>query len=129
MTAFSEAEIEYLTGERRLGRLATVEKDGLPHVVPVGMWHYNSEMASTIGHGPRARASDRSSRRGVGSAYPHRAGQGRFVGPGNELKLPIRSDDPYAPLRESRLRIGMSTTASLYPRIMRKDSFSGIRSP
>jgi pyridoxamine 5'-phosphate oxidase family protein len=49
MSAFSEAELDYLLTEfdhlvtrRRLGRLATVGKDGTPHVVPVG-WRYNSE--------------------------------------------------------------------------------------
>ena len=38
---FSEVELEYLTGGRRLGRLATVGADGTPHVVPVG-WIYNA---------------------------------------------------------------------------------------
>ena len=41
MSAFSPAELAYLTGERRLGRLATVGADGMPHVVPVG-WTYLS---------------------------------------------------------------------------------------
>jgi pyridoxamine 5'-phosphate oxidase family protein len=36
MSRFTEAELEYLTGERRLGRIATVGRDGTPHVVPVG---------------------------------------------------------------------------------------------
>ncbi len=42
LTAFSDAELDYLTGGRRLGRLATVGADGTPHVVPVG-WSYNPE--------------------------------------------------------------------------------------
>jgi pyridoxamine 5'-phosphate oxidase family protein len=42
MTTFSEAELEYLTGERRLARVATVGADGTPHVVPVG-FSYNAE--------------------------------------------------------------------------------------
>ena len=42
MSAFSEAELAYLLGERRLGRVATTGKDGTPHVVPVG-WGYNPE--------------------------------------------------------------------------------------
>lgn len=42
---FSEAEIDYLLGERRLGRLATGDKSGQPHVVPVG-WRYNSELGT-----------------------------------------------------------------------------------
>jgi len=42
MSAFSDSELAYLLGERRLGRVATVGKDGTPHVVPVG-WSYNRE--------------------------------------------------------------------------------------
>jgi pyridoxamine 5'-phosphate oxidase family protein len=38
---FTEIELEYLTGGRRLGRLASVGADGTPHVVPVG-WIYNA---------------------------------------------------------------------------------------
>jgi pyridoxamine 5'-phosphate oxidase family protein len=41
MSVFTDAELEYLTGGRRLGRLATVGPDGTPHVVPVG-WIYNA---------------------------------------------------------------------------------------
>lgn len=36
MSSFTEAELDYLLGERRLGRLATVGLDGTPHVTPVG---------------------------------------------------------------------------------------------
>ena len=42
-TIFSEAELAYLSGERRLGRLATVGSDGTPHIAPVG-WSYNAEL-------------------------------------------------------------------------------------
>jgi pyridoxamine 5'-phosphate oxidase family protein len=42
MSAFSDPELAYLTEARRLGRLATVGKDGTPHVVPVGL-SYNGE--------------------------------------------------------------------------------------
>ncbi len=42
MSAFTDPELAYLTGERRLARIATVGKDGTPHVVPVG-WSYNPE--------------------------------------------------------------------------------------
>src|SRR5919206_3783003 len=42
MSAFSETELAYLRGERLLGRVATVGKDGTPHVAPVG-WSYNAE--------------------------------------------------------------------------------------
>jgi len=41
MSVFTEAEVEYLTGGRQLGRLATVGRDGTPHVVPVG-WIHNA---------------------------------------------------------------------------------------
>jgi pyridoxamine 5'-phosphate oxidase family protein len=36
MTVFSDTELAYLRGERRLGRIATVGPDGTPHVAPVG---------------------------------------------------------------------------------------------
>lgn len=39
---FSDDERAYLTSERRLGRLATVGRDGTPHVVPVG-FHLDAE--------------------------------------------------------------------------------------
>jgi pyridoxamine 5'-phosphate oxidase family protein len=42
MSAFTEAELTYLTEDRRLGRLATVGRDGTPHVVPVG-FSYNPD--------------------------------------------------------------------------------------
>ena len=40
---FTDAEIAYMTGERRLARIATVGRDGTPHVVPVGIWSHNRE--------------------------------------------------------------------------------------
>jgi pyridoxamine 5'-phosphate oxidase family protein len=43
MSAFSDAELTYLQRERKLGRIATVDADGVPHVVPVG-WSYNPEL-------------------------------------------------------------------------------------
>jgi pyridoxamine 5'-phosphate oxidase family protein len=42
MSAFTEAEIEYLRSQR-LGRLATVGRDGVPHVVPVA-FRYNPDI-------------------------------------------------------------------------------------
>ena len=51
MSHFTPVEIEYLNSQR-LGRLATVNQTGDPHVVPVG-FRYNAEM-DTIdigGHG------------------------------------------------------------------------------
>ena len=41
--AFSEVERAYLQEGRKLARIATVGKDGTPHVVPVGMWTYNPD--------------------------------------------------------------------------------------
>jgi pyridoxamine 5'-phosphate oxidase family protein len=51
MSAFTDHELAYLRGERRLGRIATVGKDGTPHVAPVG-WSYNAEL-DTIDVGGR----------------------------------------------------------------------------
>jgi pyridoxamine 5'-phosphate oxidase family protein len=51
MSVFTPEEIEYLQSQR-LGRLATVDHDNRPHVVPVGV-HYNAD-TDTIdigGHG------------------------------------------------------------------------------
>jgi PPOX class F420-dependent enzyme/OxyR family protein len=44
-TSLTPEELEYLTGERRLGRLATVQPDGFPHAVPVG-WRYNADLGT-----------------------------------------------------------------------------------
>lgn len=41
MSVFTKNELEYIS-EQRLGRLATVDRDGDPHVVPVG-FRYNLE--------------------------------------------------------------------------------------
>jgi pyridoxamine 5'-phosphate oxidase family protein len=45
MSAFTEEELRYLLGERRLARLATVGKDGTPHVAPVG-FSYNAGLGT-----------------------------------------------------------------------------------
>ena len=42
LSVFTNDELAYLHGERRLGRVATVGKDGTPHVVPGG-WTHNTE--------------------------------------------------------------------------------------
>lgn len=42
---FSKAELDYLLGNRLLGRLVTIEPSGAPHVVPVG-WRYNHELGT-----------------------------------------------------------------------------------
>jgi pyridoxamine 5'-phosphate oxidase family protein len=41
-SVFSQAELDYLHGQRLLGRVATVGADGTPHVAPVG-WTHNVE--------------------------------------------------------------------------------------
>lgn len=43
MSAFTAAELGYLHEGRRLGRIATVGRDGTPHVVPTG-WTHNREL-------------------------------------------------------------------------------------
>ena len=56
MSVFSAMELGYLAG-RRLGRLATIDADGLPHVVPLG-WSYNPAL-DTIDVGGRDLARTR----------------------------------------------------------------------
>jgi pyridoxamine 5'-phosphate oxidase family protein len=43
MSRFSPEELDYLATAKVLGRLATVDRDGHPHLVPVG-WHYNPDL-------------------------------------------------------------------------------------
>lgn len=49
MSAFTESELEYLTepARGRLARIATVGRDGTPHVVPVG-WRYEPESDAIV---------------------------------------------------------------------------------
>ena len=42
-SVFTAEELAYLHGARRLARVATVGRDGMPHVVPVG-WSHNAEL-------------------------------------------------------------------------------------
>ena len=42
MSVFTDIELHYLQAERRLGRLATVGPDGMPHIAPVG-WSLNAD--------------------------------------------------------------------------------------
>ena len=42
MSVFSDAELAYLA-QGKLGRLATIDATGMPHVVPLG-WRYNPEL-------------------------------------------------------------------------------------
>ena len=48
MGAFTDAEIEFLNSQR-LGRLATVGADGMPHVVPVAVFYDPDAGALVIG--------------------------------------------------------------------------------
>ncbi len=51
MSAFQQHELAFLESGRRLARIATVGRDGTPHVVPVG-WSYNPD-TDTIDVGGR----------------------------------------------------------------------------
>lgn len=57
MSVFSQAELAYFEDGAKLGRLATVDATGAPHVVPVG-WNYNPEQ-DTIDIGGRDFAATR----------------------------------------------------------------------
>jgi pyridoxamine 5'-phosphate oxidase family protein len=48
MSAFTDAEIEFVNSQR-LGRLATVGADGMPHVVPVAVFYDPDAGALVIG--------------------------------------------------------------------------------
>jgi pyridoxamine 5'-phosphate oxidase family protein len=48
MSTFTDAEIEFLNSQR-LGRLATVGADGMPHVVPVAVFYDPEAEALVIG--------------------------------------------------------------------------------
>jgi len=61
MSIFSKAELDYLAEGGHLGRLATVDETGLPHVVPVG-WTYNPDL-DTIDIGGRDAAEFIASRK------------------------------------------------------------------
>ena len=43
-SVFTRDELDYFNAERRLARVATVGRDGTPHVTPVGMWRHNPEL-------------------------------------------------------------------------------------
>jgi pyridoxamine 5'-phosphate oxidase family protein len=45
MNPFTKPELDYLLGDRRLARLATIGPDGMPHVTPVG-WSLNTELGT-----------------------------------------------------------------------------------
>jgi pyridoxamine 5'-phosphate oxidase family protein len=69
MSVFTSAEIEYLRSQR-LGRLATVNGEGEPHVVPTG-FRYNAEL-DTIdigGHNLSASKKFRDAKRTARAAF------------------------------------------------------------
>jgi len=45
---YTDAELQYLS-ERRLGRIATVGKDGTPHVAPVGWSFHDGDGTVVVG--------------------------------------------------------------------------------
>lgn len=51
MGQFTEKELAYLRGEgdRRLGRIATVGADGMPHIAPVGYSYNPAEDSIDVG--------------------------------------------------------------------------------
>lgn len=49
MSVFTDKELDYLTGERRLGRIATVGADGQPHVVPTSFRYSQEHDAIEVG--------------------------------------------------------------------------------
>ena len=48
MSSFTDAEIEFVN-DQRLGRLATVGADGMPHVVPVAVFYHPEAGTLVIG--------------------------------------------------------------------------------
>lgn len=49
MSLFTEAELAYL-GKSRLGRLATVGRDGTPHIAPVISWSVHGDSGNEVIH-------------------------------------------------------------------------------
>lgn len=43
MSAFTAAELAYLRDAHPMARLATIGRDGTPHVMPIGMYRLNEE--------------------------------------------------------------------------------------
>jgi pyridoxamine 5'-phosphate oxidase family protein len=104
MSAFTRPELDYLLGDRRLARLATVGRDGTPHVVPVG-WRYNpDEDAIDVGGRDPARTTK--------YRHVHRTGRAAIV------IDDLASIDPWRP-RGIEVR-GNSPTRSLRHGLPRK---------
>ena len=55
---FTAEELAYLNDTtRRLARIATADREALPHVTPVGMWRYNPETGTIDVSGRRFAAT------------------------------------------------------------------------
>lgn len=111
MSVFSDKELDYLAG-KRLGRLATIDANGLPHVVPLG-WSYNPAL-DTIDVGgrdfdrtkkfpqrpgqPQGRFGDRRRTPAVATALRHGARPCRGTGTGGQRgRRGTRTDHPHPP--------------------------------
>lgn len=103
MSIFSAAELAYLA-EGKLGRLATIDPAGMPHVVPLG-WTYNPAL-DTIDVGGRDFARSRKLRNVQGEALPEASGaDGNPIGP-NRPDHPNRGHQ----LGPGRFGLGVSLT-------------------
>jgi pyridoxamine 5'-phosphate oxidase family protein len=49
MSVFTDDELRYLSGERLLARIATVGRDGSPHIAPVGLSYNAAQDTIDIG--------------------------------------------------------------------------------
>ncbi|HEY4397391.1 MAG TPA: PPOX class F420-dependent oxidoreductase [Acidimicrobiia bacterium] len=98
-SVFTDAERRYLS-ERRLGRIATVGKDGTPHVAPVG-WRYDPDQDAievtgrNFAHSKKYRDVERSGRAAIviddlASVDPWRPRGIEIRGPAELLQDPPR---------------------------------------
>ena len=70
MVSFSPAELRFMLEERHLGRLATIDEKGRPHLVPLG-WRYNEELGTIdiSGHNFGATKKFRNAKRNPNVAF------------------------------------------------------------
>jgi hypothetical protein len=104
MSIFSDDELAYLRGQRRLARIATDGKDGTPHVVPVGMWTDNPEH-DTIdvgGHDFEQTKKFGTSRALAGPRPPIRISPERIVSRGSRAARPASAGPVPSPRKELR---------------------------
>jgi pyridoxamine 5'-phosphate oxidase family protein len=68
MSVFTDEERDYLSSGVRLGRLATVGRDGMPHVVPTAFrYNQHHDTIDVGGHDFATRKKYREHRAGAGS--------------------------------------------------------------